>query len=245
MYRFFLIFLLVIAMTACSGGPTVRKEAATAESNFEEGLKLKQEKEYELAIEKFEIVKHRFPFSSQAKKAELEIADIHFIRKAYPEARTTYEVYLQFHPIGKEIPLVMYRIGLTYFYEMPGSIDRDLEPIQQTVDAFEKFLTQYPNSEYAADARQKSLVALGKLAKRSLYIARFYYKREDFEAAISRATEILQKYPTTGNNEEAYFYIISSYDKLNSKGQAKEFYKKLVREFPNSKYVNEFKQYGN
>ena len=233
-----------LAVLHCSSTGTTSsdgKGTLSAKDYFEEGLRFKQSRKWEEAIDRFETVKFRFPLSTYTKQAELEVADIHFQQKEWIEARTAYEIYQKFHPRDKELPFVLYRVGLTYFYEMPSSVDRDLEPVEKTVEAFDEFLKAYSTSQYAEDARAKRNKARGKLAERSLYIANYYHKRKSYKAALGRALEILEQYPDTEQLEEAYFYVIFSYDKLGNRGKAQKYYNDMLRKFPQSKFAPQFK----
>ncbi|HLD73398.1 MAG TPA: outer membrane protein assembly factor BamD, partial [Bdellovibrionota bacterium] len=241
----FIVFLCITSLiTACSTPSTTSsssKSSLAAADYFNEGVKLKQSKRWEDAIDRFETVKFRFPLSNYTKQAELEIADIHFLQKAWVESRTAYEIFKKFHPRDKELPFVLYRVGLTYFYEMPSSVDRDLEPIEKTVEAFDEFLKTFPSSQYADDARTKRNKARSKLAERSLYVAEFYHKRKSYRAALGRALEVLEQYSDTEQLEEAYFYVISSYDKLGNKSKAQKHYNDMLQKFPRSKFAPQFK----
>ncbi|MBI2608875.1 MAG: outer membrane protein assembly factor BamD [Deltaproteobacteria bacterium] len=239
MFQRFLICALVLILLNCSAGPPIRKGSQpTAQTSYEEGVYYKNQKNWELAIEKLDTVRHRFPLSPYAKKAELEIADIHFIRKNYIDARLTYELYKQFHPTDPHLDFVQYRIGLAYFYEIPSAIDRDTTPLYDTIDAFNVLKTHFPKSKHITDAHNKIQVCRGKLAQRSLYVASYYYRTKAYKSALGRGLEVLKVYRDTGHNEEAYFYIISSYDKLNQKENARKYFEKLKKEFPNSTYIS-------
>ncbi len=234
-------FLILGCSTTGTTGTNDPKDSLSAKDYFDQGLHAKEKKKWEEAVDRFETVKYRFPLSNYTKQAELEIADIHFQQKEWVEARTAYEIYKKFHPRDNELPFVLYRVGLTYFYEMPSSIDRDVEPIEKTVEACDDFLKKYPNSQYADDARNKRNKARSKLAERSLYVAHYYNKKKSYGAALGRALEVLEQYSDTDQLEEAYFYVIFSYDKLGNKGKAQKYYNQMLQKFPQSKFAPKFK----
>ena len=240
-WLFKLFFVIVIIFCAsCAEQQPLRDESANAQAAYEKGLAHKNKKRWEEAITSFQDVKFQYPLSAYAKKAELDLADVYFLKKDFIESRSAYELFVKFHPSDVNIAFVHYRIGLTYFHEIPKSIDRDEEPVHKAIEVLQHFIRSYPQSSYVADASAKLKQAQEWLANHILSIAGYYYKTKKYKAALSRSFDILEAYPGFAQREKAYFYIISCYNRLKQPDAAKKFLRQLKDEFPKSGYIKDF-----
>jgi len=88
------------------------------------GIKDLKKKNYDDAIETFEKVRDRYPYSEQALLAQLKVADAYFFKKKYDEAFQAYREFEKLHPTNKAVPYCIYREGLSY-YRQRSTIDRD------------------------------------------------------------------------------------------------------------------------
>ncbi|MEL4382839.1 outer membrane protein assembly factor BamD, partial [Shewanella algae] len=89
-----------------------------------------------------------------------------------------YKVFRELYPKHEMAPYALYRIGESYFNEVPSTADRDLDPAVSAIEAFKQLARDYPNDEHAKDAAKKAHDLTRKLAEKEDYIANFYYKRE-------------------------------------------------------------------
>jgi outer membrane protein assembly factor BamD len=87
---------------------------------------------------------------------------------------------------------------------------------------------------------QQELVAQGaarmdecrrKLADHELYVARFYFKRERYQAAAARADGLLRDYPGLGLDAEALWLSARAYLALNDAVAARSALERLTRDF--------------
>ena len=77
----------------------------------------------------------------------LKKADKLFKEKDYTGAVQEYKRFLELHPIHKSAPYSQYRIGLSNFKQIK-SIDRNIEPVQKALAAFDTVVKVYPGSEH-------------------------------------------------------------------------------------------------
>ncbi|MBI2027649.1 MAG: outer membrane protein assembly factor BamD [Deltaproteobacteria bacterium] len=234
------VVAISLFIVSCAEQQPVRDEFATAQAAYEKGLTHKNKKRWEDAIASFQDVKFRYPLSPFAKKAELDLADVYYLKKDYIESRSAYELFVKFHPSDANIPFVQYRIGLTYYQEMPKTVDRDEGPVLKTIEVLSDFIKSYPKSSYKADTQDKLREARQWMMHHILYIAHYYYKTKEYKAALARALDIIEKYPGFPQREKAYFYIISCYNRLKEVENARKYLQKLKQEFPNSSFINDF-----
>src|SRR5690606_33276577 len=98
--------------------------------------------------------------SNWATRAELAIADVHFKDEAYPEAQVAYQTFKELHPRHPKIDYVTFRIGLSFFNQLPTTIDRDLTLAHDAIASFDELINEFPNSEFAKEAREKKAESL-------------------------------------------------------------------------------------
>ena len=67
---------------------------------------------YYLALDYFNEILERYPFSQQAPLAELKSADSNYYMERYFEALALYKEFEERHPTNEAIPYVMYQKGM-------------------------------------------------------------------------------------------------------------------------------------
>ena len=58
---------------------------------------------------------------------------------------------------------------------------------KESFDDLGEFLTRYPESEYAGNAKQRMVSLRNLIAKQEIYIAEYYIERKAYVAAVNRA----------------------------------------------------------
>ncbi|HYS42550.1 MAG TPA: outer membrane protein assembly factor BamD, partial [Geobacteraceae bacterium] len=150
----FRTIVCICLLTLLAGCATTKSAATTPEAQFKEGETLYAARHYEDAIAQWKKVKEGNAPPELTAQVELKIADAQFANKNYIEAASAYEDFRKLHPTNEKTPYALYRLGLCYYNQISG-IDTEQTPVKNAVTMFESFLSQYPASEYAADARAK------------------------------------------------------------------------------------------
>jgi outer membrane protein assembly factor BamD len=194
---------------------------------------------YISALEKFKDVKNRFPYSSRAVDAELRIADTFFEQENYLEAESAYEIFRELHPTHSRSDYVQYRIGLSYYKQIPDNTARDLSAAYRAIDAFQVLVDKFPSSEFAPKGKELISESRKKLAEHENYVANFYYQRKHYLSASYRYAALLQDYPGLGYDEEALYRLGKCYYNVKMYSNAQDAFKRLVLQFPNTSYKGE------
>jgi outer membrane protein assembly factor BamD len=228
----FLPFLFVFSgLLACS---TMDKKSDTPDGAFSIAEEFDKDERYEEAIRRYTEVKNKFPYSNFAAKAELAIADVYFKQESYPEAQVSYQAFRELHPKHPQIDYVVFRIGLSYFNQLPSTLDRDLTIAHEVITTFDDLMKKYPDSKYINEAGDKKLETMKMLAGKEEYIAFFYFKRDMFESALPRYEGMLAKYSGVGYDEKALFGAAASANKLGDSFKSKKYRDELLKRYPNS-----------
>lgn len=193
MKKIVLLFIVSLMVFSCAG-----KNAGDIAANelFQRGLKQFSEEDYNDAAKLFErtIMKANTP--ELAGKAQLFLADSYFMMEDYAQAIPSYEQYLNIYGGNKEEPRVIYRLGTSYYRMIPG-IDRDQTNTSKALNEFEVLKRKYP--EFAKEKNTDKLITKlrNKLAKKEMYVADFYFRIGEEEAAAARLKNIVENYKNT------------------------------------------------
>lgn len=207
--KFFLFVTTIILLVSCSKD----------KPNYELQIKEDPYKVYQEAYEAFE--KGDF-FFAQKKFLEVELSSekVEVASKAsimasyslysinfYEEALENLERFIKKYPANKEIIYAEYLIAIIYFEQIKDET-KDIEPIIKSKNLIERFITKYPNSEYALDLKFKKDLIINQLAAKELYIAKYYISVQKWIPAINRLKVILEKYDQTIFIEEALYRLV-------------------------------------
>jgi outer membrane protein assembly factor BamD len=213
--------------------------AAQAEENLRLGDEALDNRDFLRAEKYYDFVRTKFPYLEASKDAELKLGDLEFEQERYPEARERYDSFIKLHPSHPKVDYAAYRSALTHFKDMPSeffllppSEEKDQTEVQAALRAMNNFLRQYPDSQYAKEAKEQAEVAKQKLAEHELYVAAFYRKRERWPAVAQRLEGLLSKYPGTKYDEEAFFSLHEAYVKLKQPERAQDTLRKLIKQMP-------------
>ena len=149
---------------------------------------------YFLAIEYFNEILDRYPFSPQAPLAELKAADSNYFMERYEEALVLYNEFEERHPTNEAIAYVMYQKGMCS-YNRIDRVDRDITGAIESIQAFEELLRAFPDSPYTEEARARIKAANEFLVNHEFNVVEFYLRTEKYSQAETRLNYILAMYP--------------------------------------------------
>lgn len=224
--------LFSLALSACSSGE--KFDTSTPEGAFKQAEEFEKDERYEEAVAKYTDVKNKFPYSKLATQAELRVADVQYKREAFIEAQGAYQLFKEFHPKHPQADYVTFQLAMSYFNQLPSSIDRDLSVAERAIAYFDELITNYPSSQYVAEAKTHRTEALTMLAKKELYVADFYSKREKWDSALKRFETVLKQYPNLGMEPIALLGAARSALKAGEKERGENYLKTLYSQYPNS-----------
>lgn len=200
---------------------------------------------YDRAIKLFEKLEARYPYGRFAQQAQIEVAYAHY-KQFEPElAIAAADRFIRLHPNHPHVDYAYYLKGLATFNEDLGLLgglsnqdlsERDPKGARESFDTFKELVTRFPESRYAADSRQRMLYLVNSLAAHEVHVARYYYRRGAYVAAVNRAQTAVKTYPDAPAIEEALFLLVKSYDALGMEELRDDADRVMRMNFPNSVY---------
>jgi len=176
-------------------GPAVAKKDLTVAEQYELGLRYLKRGYYVKAMETFNRIRNYHRDDPMAVKAELAIADLHFEKSEWDQARLAYEDFIRMHPRHPDVDYVTYRVGETLYRKSPRAAGRDQTWARQAVNTWSGFDARFPESEHREAVLEKLEECRDRLALKELQVARFYERRDAWVAVEGRAAGLVRTHP--------------------------------------------------
>ncbi|QQS16516.1 MAG: outer membrane protein assembly factor BamD [Neisseriales bacterium] len=198
------------------------------------------------SIKLYQALETQYPYSDYAKQAKMDKAYAYFRDNKPKEALSTIEQFIKLYPKHIDIDYMYYLEALVYCenhqpflerWNKPKKVYQDSQSNMQALVHFERFIAQFPESQYVADAQQRILHIRQELSEHHLLIARYNMRRGAHIAAINRAQDVIKQYPDTPSVEEALAILVKSYAKLGHVELSKAARVQLRTTYPNSRWL--------
>ncbi len=142
----------------------------------------------------FAAILKRAPYSKWAAVSQFNIGQANERQGKYPEAIAAYQAVVSKYPGDAIADDAQYQIGYVLLVQhRDGSNDR--ASAQKAREAFEDFVSRYPDSEKVAQARENMATLEGGSTKGSLEIAKFYEKSKNYKAAVIYYNDVIKRQP--------------------------------------------------
>lgn len=234
-----IIFIIVIALMTAAG--CAKEDVVIGnkgpEVEIKKCLRLSQKKQYEDAVQCLEMFKARYPQSREGVEAELMIGDAYFSKKDYLLAAESYAAFIKLHPFSSRLDYAYFKRGVSLFKESPKAIDRDQQYLGEAIENLAVVLRRFPNSKYQEEALKYYKEARLRVARRNMYIGRFYYRTGEYKACLVRLNEVATQYKDTGLSPKAMYMMTVAYIKLNELPSARATFSSMAVEFPDDKWT--------
>lgn len=178
------------------GNSTAQDYELPAQDLLNQGMSDYSVGKYFTAIDYFQEILNRYPFSPEATLAELKAADCSYHLGRYQEALLLYEEFENRHPTNESIPYVLFQRGMSNFKQI-DRVDRDTSGAEKAIALFRQLLQVYPNSPYAGEARERIVAASEFLADHEYAVVEYYLRTEKYDQAKIRLNYLLAMYPET------------------------------------------------
>jgi outer membrane protein assembly factor BamD len=189
------------------------------------------------ALESFNRVRNYHRDDPVSVKAQLAIADLQFQRGDYEQAKFTYEEFAALHPRHEDLDYVTWRIGQSIWKGAPKLAGRDQTSTRQAVTVWTGFDARFPDSEHREQVDRLLENGRERLARKELFVARFYARRESWGSVRGRAEYLLRKYPDVPEAEEALAMLGTSLHAWGQLEEAKGVRERLAADFPDSPHL--------
>jgi outer membrane protein assembly factor BamD len=199
---------------------------------------------WDTAIKTLERVEGRAAGTILAQQAQLDLAYAYWRSGERAQALAAIERFIKLNPSSPALDYALYLRGVINFNDdigIMGSLagqdlaERDSKASRDAYQAFRQLVTQFPDSAYAEDARLRMDYILNTLAQYELYVARYYFRRGAYVAAVNRAQQAVVDFDGAPATEEALYIMVQSYDRLGLDTLRDDANRVFQTNFPNSR----------
>ena len=202
---------------------------------YNEAYKSLNEGDPYFAAKKFLEAELLLPQSEWAPRSALMASYSFYLQNYYSEALSNLERFLKTYPNNKDEAYVHYLMGMCY-YETIEDEKRDSAPLFFAKDKFNFVIINFPNTDFALDAKFKLGVIEDILASKEMYLGRHYIKKGKWIAAINRFKNVINDYDRTIFVEEAIHRLVEINYKLGLKEESQKYAKILGYNYLSSEW---------
>ena len=202
---------------------------------YNEGLDALNLGDANYAAKKFNEVEILFPQSIWAPRASLMSAYSYWSQQYYSNSIDELKRFIKLYSSNENLDYAYYLLAICY-YDSIVDEKKDLLQLLKSKEYFEILINEFPNTDYALDAKYKIELIRDFLAAKELYIARHYIKKKKWVAAINRLKNIVNDYETTIYIEEALYRLVEVHYIIGLESEAKKYAKVLGYNYNSSEW---------
>lgn len=238
---------ITVLLAGCSSTPDDQTENWSPNKIYAEAKDELNSGGYERAIPLFEKLEGRAAGTPLAQQAQLDKAYAQYKGNDQASALSTLDRFMKLHPASPAIDYALYLKGIVNFNDNLGIFaflskqdlsERDQKAAKESFEAFKELVTRFPDSRYTPDARARMTYIVNSLAQYEVHVARYYFSRGAYVAAINRAQSALTDYQDVPALEEALFILVRSYDELGMTQLRDDAKRVMEKSYPKSGYLS-------
>lgn len=210
----------------------------TAQERYEAGLRYMKRGYYTRALEELHRVRNYHRDSPYSVLAQLAIADLHYSKGDFDQARFAYEEFATYHPRHERLHYVTYRRGLSVYRRAPKAAGRDQSSTRGAVNVWSGYATRYPDSEHRDEVERLLDACRNRLAVKELWVARFYEGRKAWRAVRGRTETLLKRYPKSEHSPEAMSLLAIALHSWGNVTEAKNVRAEFAAKYPESSFLS-------
>jgi len=202
---------------------------------YNEGLSALERGDVLFATKKFNEAELLYPQSDWAPRASLMAAYAYWTQNYFSNSVNELNRFIKLYPKNKNLDYAYYLLAMNY-YDSIVDEKKDLRPLLRAREYFNFIIQNYPQTDYALDAKYKIELIEEVLAAKEMYIARHYMKKEKWIAAMNRLKFIISEYETSVYVEEALHRLVEVYYILGLENEAKKYAQTLGYNYQSSEW---------
>ena len=204
-------FALAAAIAAMSAGCSQIETDVTqgwdADRLYEEARAAAEDSDWTRAQDYYTKLESRYPFGRYAQQAQIESAYAYWRDGDAAQCVQACDRFLRQYPNHANSDYVLYLKALATLNQRDTIF----------TDTFKELVERFPQSRYAHEARRRMHELVLSQAHSEYNIAKFYYDRHAYVAAIERAQNVVRTFQQTPYSDDALKLIRDCYEQLGVK----------------------------
>ncbi len=241
-----LLATVALLTAGCSSTPVDKTAQQSPNKIYTDAKENMAAGQWEPAIALLDKLEARAAGTPLAQQAQLDKAYAQYKSQEPAAALATLERFMKLHPVSPAMDYAIYLKGVINFNDDLGlfakftrqdNSERDQKAAKESFESFKELVERFPQSKYASDARLRMNYIVSTLAQYEVHVARYYYKRGAYMAAVNRAQTAVSDYRQVPAVEEALFILYRSYDALGMTQLRDDTKRVLVATYPNTEFL--------
>ena len=189
-----------------------------------------------------------YPDSAYLPMAKLAIADSFYLEggtSSLIQAGQAYQDWLTYFPTDPLADAAMLKVAETEMRQM-GLATREITHARKAEQRLKALLQQYPQTKLRPEVEERLRHVQDNLGDHDFSIAMFYRERYvgkhgGLKGSQDRLKEIVEKYPNFCRMDEVLYNYAWTFTVEEEPDEAAKYYQQLVRNYPNSQFVDKAK----
>tara|TARA_B100000787_G_scaffold76002_1_gene55951 strand:+ start:290 stop:1018 length:729 start_codon:yes stop_codon:yes gene_type:complete len=206
--------------------------------SYNQGSKALKEGDIFLAAKKFNEAELLYPQSKWAPRSALMAAYSYYSDDYYSDAIFELKRFIEIYPSDSQKVYAHYLLAISY-YETIIDEKKDMGPLIKSQKEFKYIIKNYPNTDFAIDAKFKLNLIYDILASKEMYLARYYMNKEKWIPAINRFKNVLRKYDRSIYAAEALHRLVEIHYKIGSIKESQKYASMLGYNYLSNEWYKE------
>ena len=241
------LITVALGLVACSTAVVDKTLAMSPNAIYAEAKDSMDNGQYDKAVPLLEKLEARAAGTPLAQQAQLDKAYAQYRNGEPAQAISTLDRFMKLHPASPALDYALYLKGIINFNDDLGLFsaisrqdlsERDQKASKEAFESFKELIARFPQSKYSADAAQRMNYIVSSLAQYEVHVARYYFKRGAYLAALNRAQTAIADYRDVPALEEALFIAYKSYDALGLVALRDDTRRILETSYPQSEFLS-------
>lgn len=237
---------LASLFAGCSSTPVDKTEAWSPNRIYAEARDEMNSGGYDKAVPLLEKLEGRAAGTPLAQQAQLDKAYAHYKAGEKAQAVAALDRFMKLNPASPALDYALYLKGVVNFNDELGMFsfitrqdlsERDQKAAKESFESFRELAARFPDSRYTPDARLRMNYIVNSLAQYEVHVARYYFRRGAYVAAINRAQTAVAEYRDVPALEEALYILMRSYDALGMTQLRDDTRRVMEKNYPASDYL--------
>jgi outer membrane protein assembly factor BamD len=246
MVRFLFLAAAAMLFAGCSSTPEDKTAGWSPNRLYAEAKDEMNSGSFDKAVPLLEKLEGRAAGTVLAQQAQLDKAYAQYRSGEAVQAQAALDRFMKLHPASPALDYAMYLKGVINFNDDLGFFsvltrqdlsERDQKAAKESFEAFKELVNRFPDSRYTPDARLRMTYIVNSLAEYEVHVARYYFRRGAYLAAINRAQAALADYREVPALEEALFIMVQSYDALGMTSMRDDARRVLQASYPKGDFI--------
>ena len=251
-FKVLAVLAMVLSISACSLFHHKRDTLDTmpVDALYNKAHDSLENSDYSAATKAYQRLIARFPSGPYNEQAQIDLSYSQYKDNQPDDAYSTINRFIKTYPANNHIDYAYYLRGLInfdrtsgaierYIYREKGQARRDQGYNLQAFDDFSDLTRRYPDSAYAADARQRMIYLRNNLAQFEIDVAEFYLRNRAYVASADRSQYVIEHYQQAPQAGDALAILTRSYLALGHPQLADQTRQVLALNYPHHPYLKD------